>query len=161
MIAFTKVKLPYGWMSNMSSHKVFYVGLEWKTTEHLFQALRFEDTAIQEAIRTHRSPMVAKFYAKKRIDLMTIKPQSPQDQMNMYKVLNLKVDQNPELLRQLLETDDDLIVEDVTKRPHGSGKFWGAALESGKWIGDNVLGKMWMLIRSERRQLCKHSSQDT
>lgn len=43
VIAFTKVSLPFGWMSNMSPHPIVHHSCEWPTAEHLFQALRFRD----------------------------------------------------------------------------------------------------------------------
>jgi len=39
MIAFKKVKDPYGWLGNMSPHPIG----EFRTAEHLFQATRFKD----------------------------------------------------------------------------------------------------------------------
>jgi predicted NAD-dependent protein-ADP-ribosyltransferase YbiA (DUF1768 family) len=37
-----------------------------------------------------------------------------------------------------------LIIEDVSNRPNTSGKFWGMALVSNEWIGENHLGNLWM-----------------
>lgn len=148
MITFTKTKLPYGWLSNMSGHPVTDAGVEWRTAEHLFQAERFADPDIREAIRSHRSPMTAKFYAKARTEQMVVVPQSEPDLVNMLRILRLKASQHPDLLEQLLATGDELIVEDVTKRPHGSGLFWGMGLVNGVWTGRNVLGKLWMQVRS-------------
>jgi len=64
MIAFTKVKLPFGWMGNMSSHPIVEMGVEWPTAEHLFQADRFTDPEIREKIRGIKNPMSAKICAK-------------------------------------------------------------------------------------------------
>ena len=46
-ISFTKVSLPFGWLGNMSPFPILYEGKEWKTTEALFQALRFDDESIK------------------------------------------------------------------------------------------------------------------
>ena len=60
-IAFTKVTLPYGWLGNMAPFPVLYGLLEWRTTEALFQALRFAaDDPVRELIRAEKSPMAAK-----------------------------------------------------------------------------------------------------
>ena len=64
------------------------------------------------------------------------------------KVIALVLHAHAQLKVELLATGDSLIVEDVTKRPHGSGLFWGAALQTdGTWLGQNHLGKIWMRIR--------------
>jgi ribA/ribD-fused uncharacterized protein len=149
MIAFTKVALAFGELGNMSPHRITYEGKRYKTAEALFQALRFEDEEIVEAIRTSPSPMTAKMIAKKYRTSMVVEPQGQQDLENMRLVLRLKVDQNPEVKRILLATRDEQIVEDCTKRPRGSGKFWGMALVDGKWEGDNRLGTLLMELRTE------------
>jgi predicted NAD-dependent protein-ADP-ribosyltransferase YbiA (DUF1768 family) len=64
-ISFTEIKLPNGWLGNMSPYKINYLNKEWRTTEALFQALRFSDDVIQEKIRLDKSPMTAKMVAKK------------------------------------------------------------------------------------------------
>ena len=149
MVAFTKVALPFGELGNMSPHRITYQGKRYKTAEALFQALRFEDEEIKEAIRTSPSPMTAKMIAKKNRDKMVVAPQGQQDLENMRLVLRLKVDQNPEVKRILLATKKEEIVEDCTKRTRGSGKFWGAALVDGEWQGENMLGKLWVELRTQ------------
>jgi ribA/ribD-fused uncharacterized protein len=149
MIAFTKVALPFGELGNMSPHRITYEGKRYKTAEALFQALRFEDEEIVEAIRTSPSPMTAKMIAKKYREKMVVEPQGQQDLENMRLVLRLKVDQNPEVKRILLATKNEEIVEDCTKRPRGSGMFWGMALVDGEWKGENCLGRLLMELRSE------------
>lgn len=65
MITFTKVKFPYSWLGNMAPYPVEYDGQRWRTTEALFQVLRFKDTAIREAILEAKSPLGAKMIAKR------------------------------------------------------------------------------------------------
>jgi ribA/ribD-fused uncharacterized protein len=148
-IAFTKVKLPYGWMGNMSPHPITLVGVTWRSTEALFQAYRFElGSPIREEIRSQTSPMAAKMIAKREKDKMVIIPQSQEDLRLMETVLELKLDQHPHLRKELQATGDALIIEDCTKRQHGSGLFWGAGLQTdGTWLGENHLGKLWMKLR--------------
>lgn len=152
-VIFTKVKLPYGWLGNMAPFKIMYAGKEWRTTEALFQALRFTDETIREAIRLERSPMGAKFVAKRHAAKMTVVPTSAEDVAIMETVLRLKLEQHPQLKELLLATEDDVIIEDVTKRGAGGRHlFWGMSVESGDWFGQNTLGKLWMKIRRELRQ---------
>ena len=150
VITFTKVKLPYGWLGNMSPFPIEHEGKSWRTSEALFQSLRFDDESIRELIREQKSPMAAKMMAKKHKELMKIKPLSDDDHMNMMQCLMLKIKQHPQLIDELLATDDSIIVEDVTSRgAKGSNLYWGAVFnENGELIGENRLGQAWMRIRT-------------
>ena len=159
-IAFTKVRLPYGWLGNMSPYPIEFDGKLWKTTEALFQALRFCDDQIREAIRSESSPMGCKLKAKSivneliqsdRLYLRCVEPQSTQDVQNMELCLRLKLAQHPQLITELKSTLDLPIYEDVTSRgDRGSNLFWGAMRNSnGSWTGQNTLGKLWQKLRSE------------
>lgn len=148
-----KVQDENGWMGNMSPFPVEAFNRTWRTTEALFQAMRFEDDHhhawIREAIRAEKSPMAAKLIAKKHKNLMEIEPCSYNDLLNMDKVLRLKLAQHPKLIDDLLATGDRFIVEDCTKRQRGSGLFWGAAFTADGWNGQNHLGKLWMMLRDQ------------
>lgn len=149
MISFTKVKLPFGWLGNMSPFPVLFGGVSWPTTEHLFQALRFSPEAkIREEIRSTKSPMAAKLLAKKHVSEMVVAPRSQEDLDLMRLCLRLKIEQHPDLKRQLLETKDEQIVEDASKRPNVSGLFWGLCKREDAWLGENALGVLWMELRS-------------
>lgn len=154
-IAFTKVKLPFGWMSNMSPHPITCTGTTWRTSEALFQAYRFSpDDPIRTQIHLQTSPMAAKMVAKKEVDKMVIKPQSSEDLALMEFVLRLKLEAHPNLADELKATGDALIIEDCSKRPHGSGLFWGAEKVTNEdetiwWRGSNNLGHLWMKLRTE------------
>jgi len=150
MILIRKVKDEYGWLGNMSPHPVSHVGKTYRTAEALFQSLRFNDYEIIEAIRDQKSPMAAKMKAKKHRDRMVVVPLSEADLENMRLVLRLKLLQHPKLRTLLLATGDQEIIEDCTKRPRGSGLFWGAANRDGQWVGENWLGRLWMELRAEQ-----------
>jgi hypothetical protein len=149
-ISFTKVSLPFGWLGNMSPFPILHEGKEWRNTEALFQALRFDDESLKELVRVEKSPMGAKLKAKGMADKMVVKQLSEKDVENMRLCVKLKLEQHPSLKKELLETDDLPIYEDVTRRgDKGSNLFWGAMLVGEEWVGQNVLGKIWMEIRSE------------
>ncbi len=75
-IAFTKARLPFGWMGNMTSdYPVVYNDIQWPSTEALFQALRFpEDSPIREEIRAEKNPFKGKLIAKGKRDQMSVEP---------------------------------------------------------------------------------------
>ena len=150
VIGFTKVALPYGWLGNMSPFPIEYDGKVWRTTEALFQSLRFSDDSIKELIREQKSPMAAKMMAKKYKSQMTIQPLSETDLLNMELCIQLKLEQYPELAKELIATGNSVIVEDVTSRgSSGSNLYWGALNSNGEWIGENNLGKIWMKLREQ------------
>jgi len=147
MIFIRKVGEEFGWLGNMSPFAVELDGVKYRTTEALFQCMRFEDEQIRSLIRAAKSPMMAKTIAKKHRKLMRIEPLSTKLQ-NMRDCLQLKLSQHPVLIEKLQATGDEWIVEDCTKRPGGSGLFWGAKNMNGDWKGDNWLGVLWMELRS-------------
>jgi ribA/ribD-fused uncharacterized protein len=142
-----KVREEHGWFGNMSHHPVVHEGKSFFTAEALFQSLRFSDESIKTSLAEIKNPMKAKFFAKARVDQMTVKPMSEADLENMRLVLRLKIEQHEEVRQALIDTGDILIVEDCTKRQHGSGLFWGAAQVDGAWQGQNWLGRLWMELR--------------
>lgn len=149
MIAFTKTALPFGWLGNMSAHQLEYNGKIWRTAEALFQALRFKNEIVIEAIRAERSPMIAKAVASEHEREMIVERCDQKDLDNMRLVLRLKVEQHPELKTLLLSTGDEIIVEDCTRR---RASRWGAQFINGEWVGDNLLGKLWMELRDNLRK---------
>ena len=150
-IGFTKVGLPYGWMGNMSAFPIKYVGKIWKTSEALFQALRFEDEQIKEELRMQESPMGAKMKAKKNKLKMAIHPRSEKDIENMRMVLALKFEQHPNLANDLIKTKDALLYENIeSRRNTESNLFWGARLTTdNNLIGQNKLGILLMELREK------------
>lgn len=157
IIAFTSVKKPYGWLGNMSPFPIVYDEERWNTTEALFQALRFrEDSHIREAIRAANSPMSAKFTATKNKGSMIVVRGSEEDFDNMRLCLRLKLEQHPHLVEELLGTGERIIIEDCSDR---KASIWGAQLRfslqdphSGEWVGSNILGKLWMELRTSLRK---------
>lgn len=152
VISFTKVSLPYGWLGNMSPYPIEFGGKTWRTTEALFQALRFKDEEIQELIRAEKSPMGAKMVMNANSKYIVIEKHGVKDLMNMKMCLKLKISQHPKLVDELIGTGDLPIIEDVTKRGDvGGNLFWGAMLVdkdgTKTWVGNNALGKLWMEIR--------------
>lgn len=149
VISFTKVKLPYGWLGNMAPYPIVYQNERWRTSEALFQALRFEDPAIKQLIRAQASPMAAKMMAKGEKENMIVVPCSPQDVENMRLCLELKFSQHPAILQQLIRTGDHDLVEDIGKRRGARHLFWGAHRQGDEWIGTNTMGKLLMELREK------------
>jgi predicted NAD-dependent protein-ADP-ribosyltransferase YbiA (DUF1768 family) len=165
-IAFNKTREAYGWMSNMSQHSITYDGVVFPRAEHLFIWLRLEDPSFQIRAKlcSMGNPKTAKIWSKKYIkeypEALKFKLQSKQDVDNMRLIVQLKCEQYPELVQQLLATGDLTIYEDVTNRcsSKDSSLFWGAAYicserenTESMWVGNNMLGKIWMKQRQRER----------
>lgn len=155
-ISFTKVKFPFGWLGNMAPFPISFQDQIWPTSEHLFQALRFDfGHPARDEIREQKSPMGAKMVAKRNAHLMTTTPRSQADLDTMELVLQLKIEQYSLVRDGLLATGDRFIIEDATSRPTESGLFWGAKRMGFPgplyWFGINMLGLLWMKAR-ERLQ---------
>ena len=150
IIAFSKVDLPYGWLGNMSPFPITFEEKIWKTSEALFQALRFDNEKIREELRLQLSPMGAKMKAKTYRNSLSIVPCSDQDVENMKVCLKLKFTQHTELREKLLRTGDHTIVEDLVKRRGDRHLFWGAYKSiDNEWVGKNTLGLLLMSLRTE------------
>ena len=149
VIEFTKVDLHWGWLGNMFASPIKYKGKEWKTSEALFQALRFEDEEIRELIRGEKSPMGAKMKAKGNKNKMLIELMSEKDIENMKMVVRLKFDQNPVLKSKLKVSGEHVIVENIGERNGARHLFWGMKKINGEWVGNNMMGKILMELREE------------
>ena len=147
-------KDPNGWMGNMSPFSVEYAGLRYRTSEALFQCLRFDprDTVCEE-IRLEKSPVGAKKIAERNAGRRVVEPMSQADLANMKLCLMLKIRQHPELEHKLMRTRGRKIIEDCSRRRGGRGLFWGLATnDEGRWvIGSNWLGNLWMNLREDIR----------
>jgi len=154
-IAFTKSKLPWGWLGNMSRCIIIHEELEWKSTEALFQAMRFpEDSPIREEIRLASNGFTAKLVAKAKRDEMSIRPCSKEDYDNMRFCIRLKIEQHSDLKQSLIASTELPIYEDVTARGRDkSNLIWGAIKhEDGTWEGLNMMGNLWEELREELRE---------
>ena len=149
VIEFTKVDLPYGWLGNMFAAPIKLNGKTWRTSEALFQALRYESEEIRELIRFEKSPMRAKMKAKKFKNQMVVVPMSEEDVKNMKMVVRLKFDQHPILKSKLKITGSHIIVENILNRKGERHLFWGMKKVDGLWEGNNNMGKILMELRDE------------
>jgi predicted NAD-dependent protein-ADP-ribosyltransferase YbiA (DUF1768 family) len=80
---------------------------------------------------------------------MILEPMSEQDIENMNVCIRLKIEQHATIKQMLLATGNRNIYEDVSKRNGSRHLFWGAKRNNGYWEGNNMLGKIWMELRSQ------------
>lgn len=166
-IRFYEKKDPYYEFSNFYEKAPFTIdGKTWPTTEHYFQAAKFDNPEYVELIRTASTPNKAFIlggqkkkggYAGKwplnKKDTRTLneviddyahlKIRSDWDTVKlveMEKALFAKFSQNAGLKKLLLGTGDAIIIEDSPR-----DSYWGIG-KDGK--GQNMLGKLLMKVRA-------------
>ena len=130
-------KHKYFFLSNFFPITIIIDGVEYASSEHYFQAMKFTNPEIQERIRNAPTPSLAKKLAKrynKRDNWYDIS-------LNvMEKALRAKFE-IPKLRKKLLATDDMYLQEGN----RWNDTFWGVC----RGEGENNLGKLLMRVRSE------------
>ena len=138
----------YYLFSNFSAHTVTYHGQLYPTSEHAYQAAKFESGEIRKAIMRAQSPLEAKHLAN---DVYREQRRSDWDDVKvdvMYQIVKAKLLQQTEVRDALMETLDEEIIENSP-----IDYFWGCG-EDG--TGENQLGKVWMKLRKELRENMLH-----
>jgi ribA/ribD-fused uncharacterized protein len=150
LITFSKTKNPYGEFGNMASGYPIKVhdGPVWPSSEHLYQACKFQDKGIRQQILAQKNAYLMKQNVarpnqhKMRADWDEIKDSV------MEWCVSLKLVQNPSVLQTLHGTGNATIVEYSTK-----DHYWGASKVDGQWQGLNKLGSLLMYLRDNRDDL--------
>ncbi|WP_299674626.1 NADAR family protein [uncultured Dokdonia sp.] len=139
-IKFYSEKAQWGEFSNFSLYQVKLNGKTWPTSEHYFQAQKFDDKNYQEKIRKSASPMKAAEMGRSR--KVKIKKNWDNKKDNaMYDVIYAKFTQHEELKSILISTNDAILIEHTE-----NDSYWG---DGGNGTGKNRLGKILMKVRDK------------
>lgn len=149
-ILFYSVDGEYGCMSNFYPASFVANGLEWKSSEHYYQAHKFmpldnakptdEQYALFELVRSQPTAKACYKTAYQHAD--KFRPDWPMVKNQiMWAALVHKFDQHPELKQKLVATGEKNLVEHALKDAH-----FGCGIHHD---GRNVLGKMLMTIRGD------------
>ena len=141
-IRFYRTGDDYGEFSNFSPHRIFLDGKYWPTSEHYFQAQKFEDAAHREEIRQANTPMIAAQLGRDRRKKLRRDWESAKDGV-MKKAVLAKFSQHEALKALLLPTGDALLIEHTS-----NDAYWG---DGGDGHGRNRLGRILMQVREELR----------
>jgi ribA/ribD-fused uncharacterized protein len=142
-ILFYKVKgQKYGAFSNFSPHKIEVNKKVYPTSEHYFQAMKFECTQYEEHIRTKlgNSPQAAADFGRRR-DLPLRNDWEKVKDSVMETAIRAKFSQHEDLLHLLIDTGSAELVEDSP-----TDYYWGIGKNG---TGKNMLGKILMKVRWE------------
>lgn len=142
VINFYSTSGEHGCFSNFSRHSVFLKGKRWPTSEHYFQAMKFEGTAHEEAVRRCARPADAANTGRDRKRPLRRDWESVKDQV-MLEVVRAKFSQHEDLRAILLGTGDAKLVEHTE-----NDAYWG---DGGDGSGKNRLGQILMRVREELR----------
>ena len=132
----------YGCFSNFSRHSIFLSGKRWPTSEHYFQAKKFEGTEHEEEVRKCKTPSLAANMGRDRKRPLRRDWESVKEQV-MLEAVRAKFTQHEELKAILIGTEDAQLVEHTAR-----DSYWG---DGGDGSGRNRLGHLLMLVRQELR----------
>ncbi|MES2526441.1 MAG: NADAR family protein [Bdellovibrionota bacterium] len=142
ILDFYSTKDAYGEFSNFSGFPVFMDGEWWSTSEHYYQAQKYETEEMKDYVQFAGGPMEAANRGRdpkfpKRKDWDQVKDSF------MEKVLFDKYQRHPELTELILSTGNSHIYEHTT-----NDCYWG---DCGDRTGKNRLGTLLMKVRDSLR----------
>ena len=137
-IKFYRVNDAYGYLSNFAPYSFEIDGLVWSTSEHYFQAQKFLDQAIQEKIRSLKSPMDAALEGRNRENPLRSDWEEVKDDIMRLAVFE-KFRQNSAIRKELLATGNATLIEHTK-----NDNYWA---DNGDGTGKNMLGIILMETR--------------
>ena len=151
---FWKPDGPYGFLSNWSAHGIRDEGLRFKTMEHYMmysKAILMDDSDTASRILSAKTPYAAKKLGREVRNFNEDKWRLQRESI-VHKGLTMKVDQHPDVKRQLIGTFGKVLAE---ASPYDT--TWGIGLAASDerannqehWRGENLLGKIWMQVREK------------
>lgn len=109
-IFFYSVNDEFGEFSNFALYEIVIRKQKWATSEHYFQAQKFEDEKYRRQVQKATSPMQAAMLGRDR--KQKIRRDWDSARVNvMHEALQAKFTQHPELEELLLSTEDTRLVE--------------------------------------------------
>jgi ribA/ribD-fused uncharacterized protein len=140
VINFYSTKGEYGCFSNFSRHPIVLEGEIWPTTEHYYQAKKFEGTPHEEEVRKASSPREAANMGRDRNRPLRLDWENVKDDV-MRAAVRAKFTQNIVIRQTLISTKNAILVEHTK-----NDSYWG---DGGDGSGKNMLGKILMEVREE------------
>jgi ribA/ribD-fused uncharacterized protein len=129
----------YGQFSNFAAYPLVYKGHKFKTSEHAFQAMKFEGTSYMKKVMEAKSPKEAAELGRNRRAPLRRDWESVKYGI-MKDIVLAKFMQHDDLKALLLSTGDEKIYEHTDK-----DKIWA---DGGDGSGKNWLGLILMEVRA-------------
>ena len=145
-VAIRKVKEPWGIFGNFAPTPIIINGVTFKTSELLFQLMKFKEKEPILAVYNANPPkMIAKHWEKthRREDWgrMIV------DAMKF--CITQKYEQSEDFRKELERSKGKYIVEDQTSFPKKTPDTWGVKQQGSVFIGPNLLGRLLMELRDK------------
>ena len=143
-VAIRKVAEPWGIFGNFARTPIIIDGVTFKTSELLFQLMKFKDKEPVLAVYNANNPkMTTKHWEKthRRGDWgkMIV------DAMKF--CLTKKFEQSEDFRAELERSRGKFIVEDQTSFPKKTPDTWGVKQQGDNFVGPNLLGRLLMELR--------------
>jgi hypothetical protein len=132
----------HGYMSNFARYPIKLKGKRWATTEHYFQAMKFEGTMHEEEVRAASTAKEAASRGRDRARPLRRDWESVKDDV-MREAVRAKFEQHSEIAERLLSTGDAKLIEKTT-----GDHYWGCGTNG---TGRNMLGVILMEVREALR----------
>ena len=143
-IAIRKVKDPWGIFGNFSPTPIIINNVMFKTSELLFQLMKFKDEEPVIAVYNANNPkMTTKHWEKthRREDWGKMIVDA------MKYCLTQKYKQSEEFRQEPERSKGKYIVEDQTSFPKKTPDTWGVKQQGDDFVGPNLLGRLLMELR--------------
>jgi len=141
-ICFYKTEDAFGCFSNFSSHAIFLHDKIWRTTEHFFQAQKFNELELRERIRLIKKASDAAIEGRRRDLPLRLDWEAIKNDV-MRQAIFAKFTQHPDLKATLLSTGDLTLIEHTE-----NDSYWA---DGGDGSGKNMLGIILMEVREKLR----------
>lgn len=143
----------WGIFSNMTSSEITVNDVKFKSSEHLFQMMKFMDPDIVSRVWTGRTARDKKSNSIK----MTAKSYEPAHRredwgsmiVDAMKFCLMKKYEQCEAFRNELERSRGKHIVEKQANPKKSADTWSAKLEGDKWVGPNLTGRLLMELRDK------------
>ena len=143
-VAIRKVKEPWGIFGNFAPTPIVINNVTFKTSELLFQLMKFKDEEPVKAVFSANTPkMTTKHWEKthRREDWGKIIVDA------MKFCLTKKYEQSEDFRKELERSKGKFIVEDQTSFPKKTPDTWGVKQQGDNFVGPNLLGRLLMELR--------------
>lgn len=145
---FCRGREEWGIFSNFAHTPIQYEDITYKSSEQLFQMMKFTDEEVRNAVYAANNPkFTAKHYEKthRRDDWEMIIVDA------MKQCLQLKYEQNEEFRVALERSKGKYIVEDQSTFRKKTADTWGVKRQGDFYVGPNLMGRLLMELRDNGR----------
>lgn len=139
-IEFYTTRGEYGCFSNFSSHGFELDEKFWKTSEHYFQAMKFEGSSHEDAVREASTPKQAARIGRDRARPLRKDWEDVKDDV-MRRAVRAKFSAHDDIREVLVGTGDEELIENAP-----GDYYWGCGKNR---TGKNRLGEILMEVRAE------------